>query len=430
MLKENGLIQFNKHDVATAREAQLVMAKVKARYALALMNPRDIIKEVEPKIAELCSRREFAEEAKYQVVVGGHYDKNGKWIKDYDIDLNIRAAEQLMVCYRNIFDEVNTVYEDDELRRVAFEMTDLETGVTHRDEFTIYKTQERKKLKKDKSGKLTQEAISTRINSNGQEIYIVACTPEEVQKKQNAQVSRKMRKMFFRLFPVDLKIKARKYIDATLIGEIKKNLPDERAKITVAFARLGVTGNDIEEYLGIGLSKITENDILRLRRVWQSLNDGIARWSDYVTEEDKKPKPEESTFNMDDIKDEMIPPKEEKKEKPKKKSTPDANKKAKQSTQKNKQPVEKKVDEKKPEKPVEEKKVDKSSGARERVAKVLSDPNLSKEGYSLAGRALDSAKLPYADIKLFTPDMMKTSAVPHNYIEAIDKKFEESGLYK
>jgi hypothetical protein len=305
----NSLVTTGRNEVATTREAQLVLAKINARYIMAERHPRDIIKEVEPAIAEVCSRKEFAEVAKYNVVVGGHYDKKGNWIKDYDEDLNIRAAEQLQVCYRNIFDEVMTTYEDSELRRVSFEMTDLETGITHRDEFTIYKTQERKKLKKNKEGKIVQEAIGERINSKGEKIFIVACTPEEVQKKQNAQVSRKMRKMFFRLFPIHLKIKARKYIEDTLRKEIKKNLPDERAKITIAFSKHGVTGDDLEGFIGKTIKKFTEEDIIKLRGIYGSIEEGINTWDDYLSSPSKEEIPE--TKVELEAKEEPVPPKEE-----------------------------------------------------------------------------------------------------------------------
>lgn len=303
MFNNNALAVLGKNEVATAREANLAIAKIQARYVMALQRPRDLVKEVEPKIAELCSRKEFALTAKYNVVVGGHWE-NGKWIKDYDIDLNIRAAEQLMVCHRNIMSEVNTVYEDDILRRVSFEMTDLETGVTHRDEFTIYKTQERKKLKKD------QDALGTRTNSNDELVYIVKCTHDDVQKKQNAQVSRKMRKMFFRLFPADLKIKARKWIDETIQKDVKKNINDERAKITTSFAKHGVTGDDLESFIGEKLSRFNPEDIVKLREIWQSLEDGISHWSDYVTVEEPEVTPV-NLGNAKEVKEEKPENKEE-----------------------------------------------------------------------------------------------------------------------
>jgi hypothetical protein len=299
----NSLVTTGRNEVATTREAQLVLAKINARYIMAERHPRDIIKEVEPAIAEVCSRKEFAEAAKYRVKVGSKKNTKGEWEDVFDVDLNIRAAEQLMVCYRNIFDEVMTTHEDQELRRVAFEMSDLETGITHRDEFTLYKTQERKKLKKG------QEAIDNRTNSKGENIFIVECTPDEVQKRQNAQVSRKMRKMFFRLFPVHLKIKARKYIDDTLRKEIKKNLKDERAKITIAFAKHGVTGDDLEGYLKQKLNKITEDDIIKLREIYQALEDGIKRWDDYLSPPPKEEIPE--TKVELEAKEEPAPPKEE-----------------------------------------------------------------------------------------------------------------------
>ena len=309
MFGNNALTVPGKHEVAASREANLVIAKIQARYVMALQRPRDLVKEVEPKIAELCSRKEFALTAKYNVVVGGHWE-NGKWVKDYDIDLNIRSAEQLMVCLRNIMTEVNTVYEDDILRRVSFEMTDLETGVTHRDEFTIYKTQERKKLKTDNSGKIIQDAVGTRLNSFGEQIFIVKCTPEDVQKKQNAQVSRKMRKMFFRLFPADLKIKARKWIDETIQKDVKENLNDERAKITTAFAKHGVTGDDLENFIGEKLSRFNPEDIVKLREIWQSLEDGLSHWRDYVTVEE----PEVTPVSLGNAKEEKEGKQENKEE--------------------------------------------------------------------------------------------------------------------
>jgi recombination protein RecT len=83
-----------------------------------------------------------------------------------------------------------------------------------------------------------------------------------------------------------------------------------------------------------------------------------------------------------------------------------------------------------PKNPPQEEKVDKISPMRERVAKVLSTPKISKEGYDLAKKALDVADLPITDINSVTPEDMKTSMVPNNYIIAIDAELDKNGFYK
>jgi hypothetical protein len=285
----------------------MAIAKTQARFLVALERPRKY-ELIEPRILEVCARPEFANNARYKVKVGSVF-QDGKWKAVYAEDFNIRAAEQFRLCYPNTYSEVLTVFEDDKVRRVAVEMMDLESNTTYRDEFTIYKTMERKKLKDG------QEALDERMNSKNELIYIVKCTPEDVHKKQAAQVSKSLRNLFFRMFPIDLKIKAERATEQTILGHIKNNINDERRKIATAFYDIGIDANELEKYTKQKISTLSATQIEHLRKVYTTIKDGEANWKDYLVEEDDDNK---TSIDLTDIQ-----PKEDEKEgvKPQQKPT-------------------------------------------------------------------------------------------------------------
>jgi hypothetical protein len=318
MLNDNKAMQiFNQGDITSNREVQAAIAEIQARFMLAQMpQMKRVYEVVAANIKEVCARKGFADNAIYNVKVGSKFNKSThQWDDVYDEDFNIRAAEQFMIHYRNVSTNVVTVHEDNEKRKVAISLTDLESNITYNDEVTLYKTVERKKLKQG------QTALSERETSiAGQKVFIVACTPEELQKKQDAQVSKKIRKMFFRLFPVELKIMARETVNATILSDIKNNIKDRRVGMLESFKSFGIEPEEIEEYAGKRISKFDEESILAMAKIFNGLKEGELKWSELMASKEDIP-PEAPVFDpandMQDVPDAKKPEnKETKKEKP------------------------------------------------------------------------------------------------------------------
>ena len=84
----------------------------------------------------------------------------------------------------NILTETSTVSEDDERRVIRVAVSDLETNTYFSQDVTVTKTVERRKLPQG------EKPIRVRANSNGQPIYILHATDDEILNKQNALISR------------------------------------------------------------------------------------------------------------------------------------------------------------------------------------------------------------------------------------------------
>lgn len=312
MLGENKSLQtLNPGDITSNREVQAAIAEIQARFMVAqLPQMKRVYEVVAADIKELCERKGFAQEATYNVKVGSKFNNaSGQWDDIYDEDFNIRAAEQFMIHYRNVSTNTVTVHEDSERRKVAISVTDLESNITYGDEITLYKTVERKKLKQG------QAALSERETSvAGQKVYIVACTPEELQKKQNAQASKKIRKMFFRLFPIELKMMARETIDLTILSDIKKNIKDRRISMLESFKSLGIEPEEIEEYAEKKISNFDEQMILAMGKIYNGLKEGELRWAELLASKETI-EPDAPVFDPEaDLKDVPDAKKPEKKE--------------------------------------------------------------------------------------------------------------------
>jgi hypothetical protein len=264
MENENKQMQTtNGTELAAAASAAMAKAEIESAYIMAMKKPRSWA-DVRAKIIAACERPVFAEKAEYAKPMG----------KDKISGPSIRFAETVIQAAGNIKTSATVIYDDENIRKVHVQVTDLENNISYGKEITLMKTVERKQLKQG------QEALSTRLNSYGQMVYIVPATEDELLVKQAAQESKIIRTCGLRMIPQDIVEEAMEVARATR----KKNIDPkaELNKILDAFSKLGVKPSDIASYLKKPIEQIVGADIDDLRQIYTAIKDGDARWADFL----------------------------------------------------------------------------------------------------------------------------------------------------
>lgn len=258
--------------MATAAMAAKAKATVEARYVIALQpqNRRqfDVVRQ---SILSACKRSEFAESARYKKPVGGGTIEG----------FSIRFAEEAIKAMKNISVESTTIYEDDSIRTVQINVTDLENNICYGKEISVAKTVERKSLKTG------QVPISKRENSNGQITYLVEATEDEIANKIASAESKIIRNCGLRLVPSDILEEAEQEILRTL----ETGGADPKAaikKLSDAFAMFNVSVSELAKYLGHPLETTSPKEIADLRAIYTTIKDGTSSWADYQSEPSEK----------------------------------------------------------------------------------------------------------------------------------------------
>ena len=253
-------------DPAAVAAAEAAKARIQAAYIMALQRPRSY-DQSRIKILEACSRPSFAEKVEYSKPVGG-----GKPI----VGPSIRFAELALREWGNISYESQVVYDDEITRRISVAITDLETNTTFSASIQLNKTVERKKTD-------GREVVGERINSYGDKVYIVKATEDEIMNKQAAAISKTLRNEGLRLIPQDIIEEAIERARETVKRRDKADPDAARKKLADAFAALRIMPTDLEKYLGHPLGQTSPAELQDLRSIYQTIRDGEAKWSDYVS---------------------------------------------------------------------------------------------------------------------------------------------------
>lgn len=262
-----------KGEMAIAAMAAKSKAEVEARYVIALQRPRNVL-EARNTILDSCKRPAFASGAIYRKPVG-----SGKTVDGF----SIRFAEEAVKGMKNISVDTMAIYEDDDRLTIRISVTDLEANVTYADEVRISKTVERRALKEG------QIAISERMNSTGQKVYLVAATDDDLLNKINSAKSKAIRNSGLRLIPQDILEEAWTQIVTTN----EKGGGDPKAetkKVCDAFASLNISPSELERYLRHSLETVSPKELNDLRAIYTAIRDEETTWSAVMeTAEPKKP---------------------------------------------------------------------------------------------------------------------------------------------
>lgn len=264
-------------ETAIAAQAAQAQARVQAQYLVALKRPRDVDKARETLLKE-CKRPGFAEVAIYSKPVGGGRVEGP----------SIRFAEAAVRAMGNIDISAPTIFEDDNKRLVRITATDLETNASWSQDVALSKTVERRSLKKG------QVAISTRLNSYGDQIFILPATDDEMNNKVQAAISKAARTLGLRLVPGDVQEDCINQCRETMKDRAAKDPDAEKKKVIDAFNTLGVKVTDLKKYLGHDIDQCSPTEMVELRKLYVTIKDGQTTWSAVMEERYGKPEEPES----------------------------------------------------------------------------------------------------------------------------------------
>lgn len=263
-------VAMSSAETAAVAMATQQKAIVEARYKMALARPRDL-DLVRQKMLKDASRPSFANVAIYHKPVGNGIEGP-----------SIRFVESAIRNMTNILTETSTVSEDDERRVIRVAVSDLETNTYFSQDVTVTKTVERRKLPQG------EKPIRVRANSNGQPIYILHATDDEILNKQNALISKAVRTLGLRLIPGDLVDEALWEIKKTMAQQDRQDPDAAKHRIIDAFAQLGVSVEALKEFVGHELSALTPNEIQLLRTTYTSIKDGETSWKAIMDDKAEK----------------------------------------------------------------------------------------------------------------------------------------------
>lgn len=259
------LAKGGQHETSAMAVAAQAQALVQARYLVAIQRPRDW-DETRIKLLKACARPGFAETAIYSKPVGGSRVEGP----------SIRFAEEAARAMGNLDVQTPVLYDDNEKRIIQVRVTDLEANNTYATEVTVQKTVERRQLKQG------MEVIGSRENSQGQMVYLVRATDDDLLNKQNALVSKAMRTGILRVLPSDIREEAIDAARRTMDNRDAADPDAARKKLTSAFAALGVPPGELKKYLGHDLATCSPAEVADLRAVYTSLKDGEASWAEVM----------------------------------------------------------------------------------------------------------------------------------------------------
>lgn len=237
-------------EAAVEVAAQRELAQVQGAILMARRFPRDERRSMD-KILQACTRPSLAQAALYSYSRGGT-DISGP---------SIRLAEVLAASWMNIDYGIREVEQRSfagrpgESTMVAYAW-DLETNVRKEMVFQV------KHVRDTRSGRTTL--------TDGRDIY-----------EQNAnQGARRLRSCILALIPGDAIEAAVEQCEQTLMAKADTS-PESVAKLVKAFEQFGVTRTQIEQRIQRRIDSIRPAQIVQLRKVWSSLNDGMSVWSDW-----------------------------------------------------------------------------------------------------------------------------------------------------
>lgn len=249
-------------ETASTAIAAQSKAMVESRYIMAMRNPRNM-DAVRQELLKECRRPSFAN------------NKSAYYIKPIGQGvegLGIRFVEVALRCMKNVLVETTMIFEDEikEVHRVS--VTDLEANITYPLDVRVSKTVERSKPNSDGS------YLSVRKNSYNKDVYTIIGTDDDLLNKRGALISKAIRTIGLRIIPGDLCDEAEEIIKSVRLNEAAKDPDAERKKIVDAFSSIGVSANDLVEFLDHPIAQCSPAEIVTLRGIFGAVKDGESSW--------------------------------------------------------------------------------------------------------------------------------------------------------
>ena len=256
---ENQAVEAKKTttEMMVSRQAQ----EVQAAMIVAKKFPRDEIESFN-KILRACQRKSLAEQSMYE------YPRGGQKVTGP----SIRLAEALAQNWGNLdYGIIELEQKEGESQIMAYAW-DLESNTRQTKIFSVPHIRSTKQGSK----KLTE--------------------PRDIYELVANQGARRLRACILGVIPGDVIDAAIEQCEVTLKSNNIEPLIDRVRKMVKVFEdNFSVTKEMLEEFLGCSSEAFSENDFIRLRKVYGSLKDGMAKREDYF-----KIKPaEKSAFEME-----------------------------------------------------------------------------------------------------------------------------------
>lgn len=261
--------QLAGQSMALVLAAQL-QAEVQAQVIMAERNPRDW-DQVREKLLKECKRSSFAEAARYNKPIG-------KGVQGF----SIRFAEAAIQCAKHVHVTVRTIFEDDEQRKIQIKVFDAQEGISYADEVSIEKTIERRSVPAG------SDVIRTRKNKQGDQLYIIAATEDDLLNKTNAAKSKSIRNSGLRLIPGWLQEEALDLIKATNKSQDEKNPDAAKQKLFDSFGEVGVDVSSIKKFLGHEAGTLTPLELQTLRGLYSAIKEGETTMYQVLAELEKE----------------------------------------------------------------------------------------------------------------------------------------------
>lgn len=230
-------------EMVTTRQAQ----EVQAAMIIAKRFPRDEV-EAFNRIVRACQRKSLAEQSMYE------YPRGGTKVTGP----SIRLAEALAQNWGNIDYGIIELEQKEGESQVMAYAWDLETNTRQTKIFAVPHIRSTKRGNK------------------------VLTDPRDIYEMVANQGARRLRACILGVIPGDVIDSAIEQCELTLRTNNPEPLIDRVRKMVKAFEdKFSVTKEMLEEFLGYSSEAFSENDFVRLRKVYGSLKDGMAKREDY-----------------------------------------------------------------------------------------------------------------------------------------------------
>ncbi|WP_259425307.1 hypothetical protein [Bacillus velezensis] len=230
-------------EAMVSRQAQ----EVQAAMVIAKKFPRDVYAAFD-RIKKACERRLLAENAVYE------YPRGGTKVSGP----SIRLAEALAQNWGNIDYGIMELEQKAGESSVMAYAWDLETNTRQTKIFTV------------KHERKARGAI-TKLDD-----------PRDIYEMVANQGARRVRACILGVIPGDIVDAAVDMCQKTLISGHKEPLEDRlRSAFSLFKKEFGITKEMIQEYIGSNVDAFTEQDFLKIGRIYTSLRDGMAKKEDY-----------------------------------------------------------------------------------------------------------------------------------------------------
>lgn len=262
-------------ELAKTGAAEAQRAIVESAYTVALRRPRNMM-TVRDRLLKECDRPRFADAAEYKLPFKKWNKDTRQYEEEIKRGLSIRFAESALSALGNIMIRSSILLDDD--NKIVGEVfaLDLEANVMHTEAFVTYK-----RIDKKEPGKY-DDIVDRRINSLGEETFIVKAKESDVEKNLRRALQKAKRNAILEIVPADIKEEVAEKCQRIVAQGIKDDPTSYMKRLADGFSGIGIGPELIEEYLGHPIASVNPDEILELKGVFGAIRDGELTWSEIM----------------------------------------------------------------------------------------------------------------------------------------------------